>query len=406
MLPRAVWARERVAQQNGKIDLPRDVEGQYGTFSSKMDPQLQSSSKAGGLEYEGKNWMAFADDETLISALTLPGTHDSAACKVSWPFVQTQGMDIRNQLNAGIRYFDLRCGVRNDIVEMVHGPSILGITLSTVLDVIYTWLESHTTEALVVQIKQDRKSERSRIPFAVAIANLVTSTPERWRTGDTTPALGELRGRIQLLRRFLSPNPHAFGIDVMQWPDNPPRPFTIHTWHEFDITIQDHYTSSHPKSLSALVRMKGGDVVDLLTRAAADQDEGNWYINFSSAYEFNFYHQLTPKQISLGGYSGFRWEEGMNSRLRNFLATRPGRQRFGIVAMDFPEGGAEDLILTLIQSNFESQPPRRTWLQLVIEGLLWAFAVFLLIMAATPVTPGRPSPLPQQDFSSTQRLKG
>ncbi|KAI7239337.1 PLC-like phosphodiesterase [Hortaea werneckii] len=401
MLPRALWARDRVAQQKYQSKILQDVEGQYGTFPNKVNYQLQPYPKAGGLEYEGENWMAFADDETLISALTLPGTHDSAAHKISWPFVQTQGMDVRNQLNAGIRYFDLRCGVRNDIVEMVHGPSFLGITLSAVLDVIYTWLESHTTEALVVQIKQDRASERSKVSFPGAIWNLIVSKPERWRTDNTTPTLGDLRGRIQLLRRFTASNLHAFGIDVTQWPDNPSRPFTVHTWHGVNITIQDHYTSLHPKSLRSLVRMKGGDVAELLARAAADQDSRNWYINFSSAYEFNFYHQLTPKQISLGGYSSFRWEEGMNIRLRNFLATRPGRQRFGIVAMDFPEGGAKDLILTLIQSNFESRPPRRTWLQCVIEGILLILAGCLLLMAATPVTPGSPSSLPQQGYSST-----
>ncbi|KAI7162266.1 PLC-like phosphodiesterase [Hortaea werneckii] len=401
MLPRALWARDRVAQQRNQSKILQDVEGQYGTFPNKVNYQLQPSPKAGGLEYEGENWMAFADDETLISALTLPGTHDSAAHKISWPFVQTQGMDVRNQLNAGIRYFDLRCGVRNDIVEMVHGPSFLGITLSAVLDVIYTWLESHTTEALVVQIKQDRASERSKVSFPGAIWNLLASEPERWRTENTTPTLGDLRGKIQLLRRFTASNLHAFGIDVTQWPNNPSRPFTIKTWHEVNITIQDHYTSSHPQSLHSLVRMKSGDVAELLARAAADRDNRNWYINFSSAYEFNFYHQLTPKQISLGGYSSFRWEEGMNIRLRNFLATRPGRQRFGIVAMDFPEGGAKDLILILIQSNFESRPSRRTWLQCVIEGILLILAGCLLLMAATPVAPGRPSPLSQQGYSST-----
>lgn len=400
MLPRALWARERVAQQNEHSEISKDVEGQYGTFSGKVNHQLQPSIQADGLEYEGENWMAFVDDETLISALTLPGTHDSAAHKTSWPFVQTQGMDIRNQLNAGIRYFDLRCGVRNDIVEMVHGPSFLGITLSAVLDVIYTWLESHTTEALVVQIKQDRAPERSKVSFPGAIWNLIASKPERWRTEFTTPTLGDLRGKIQLLRRFTASNLHAFGIDVTQWPDNPLRPFTINTWRGVKITVQDHYTPSRPKSLHSLVRMKGGDVADLLARAATDLDSRNWYINFSSAYEFNFYHQLTPKQISLGGYSRFRWEEGMNIRLRNFLATRPGRQRFGIVAMDFPERGAKDLILTLIQSNFESGPRRRTWSKCVIEGILLILAGCLLIMAATPVTPGRPSTLPQQAYSS------
>nr|POE80916.1 1-phosphatidylinositol phosphodiesterase [Quercus suber] len=108
---------------------------------------------------ESRNWMSTINNRKLMSALTIPGTHDSAAYTRAWPFVQTQVMSINSQLEAGIRFFDLRCGILDDLPVMVHGLLYLGLTLSDVLDVMYTFLEQNETEALIVQIKQDKNPD-------------------------------------------------------------------------------------------------------------------------------------------------------------------------------------------------------------------------------------------------------
>ncbi len=76
--------------------------------------------KSPGTRIDSAQWMAYIDDEVPIAGLTIPGTHDSAAFTNSWPFVATQKMDLREQLDAGIRYFDFRCGLRKDVIEMVQ----------------------------------------------------------------------------------------------------------------------------------------------------------------------------------------------------------------------------------------------------------------------------------------------
>ena len=169
------------------------------------------------LPSEDVAWMARLDDDVLVSSLSIPGTHDSAAYTQPWPFVATQTMNIEEQLNAGIRYFDLRCGIVKNTTEMVHGPRLLGLRLQKVLDTMYKWLDSHTTEGLIVQIKEDRKSEQSTIHFAQSIFENIASRSERWRTANTTPSIGELRGKIQLFRRYNGPSRMAYGIDVTQW---------------------------------------------------------------------------------------------------------------------------------------------------------------------------------------------
>ncbi|KAK0258631.1 hypothetical protein LTR91_013818 [Friedmanniomyces endolithicus] len=341
---------------------------------------LPSNTRSPTVEADaiGERWMHKLDDGIAMSALTIPGTHDSAAYTNAWPFIQTQRMDILGQLNAGIRYLDLRCGLRDDLVEMVHGSAILGLKLSKLLDIMYLWLMSHPSEALVVQVKQDRKSERSTVHFSQAIWCCIAQAPERWRTANTTPVLGELRGKIQLFRRFTGPTLHAYGIDVTQWQDNPTRPFTIYTWHAVQLTIQDHYrpADAEAESLPSLIAKKDGDVVELLDNANANVDPAHWYLNFTSAYEFNLWYQLSPR-----GYWAFRWEGGINPRLREYLRTRKGKRRYGIVAMDFPDTGADDLIAILITSNNEQASDLdRTWRRLFV------MTIWLALVATVTLT--------------------
>lgn len=328
----------------------------------------------------GENWMSGLDDDLLVSALSIPGTHDSAAYTHPWPFVATQRMSILEQLNAGIRYFDFRCGIREDIPEMVHGPSLLGLQLPELLNIMYKWLESHSKEGLIVQIKEDRKPEKSTVHFSHAIFRYIAARSERWRTANTTPSLGELRGKIQLFRRYNGPSLMAYGIDLTEWQDNPSKPFTINTRNSVQLTIQDHYSISDPKPLPDLIAIKGGDVSCLLDRASLDTNAGHWYLNFSSAYEFNWFYQLTPRQVAVGGYYGFQWEDGMNPRLRTFLQVRENRSRFGIVAMDFPDLGADDLIVSIILSNYK---PKEAMLNRAMVIILTMVILMLILFIAS-----------------------
>lgn len=332
-----------------------------------------------------------------MSAITIPGTHDSAAYTYSWPFIATQTLNITAQLNAGIRYFDLRCGLRDNILEMVHGQAILNLRFEQVLADMYAWLAAHPSEALVAQIKRDRKDESSTLHFAQAIVNLLGATPDHWRTATTTPLLGELRGRIQLFRRFESSPAHplgAYGLDVSRWQDNPSRPFTIHTPQNVHLTIQDHYSFSDTLGLPALIARKGGDVSELLDLAATSFERersehgdygpaaSTWFINFTSAFEFNFYYQIPPREIAAGAYWAFRWEDGMNARLRAYLdahtddsraSGQTTKRRFGIVAMDFPEAGAEGLVMGVAMTNFEQREEAK-------KGTLWRLSSVLVVL--------------------------
>ncbi|EMC98857.1 hypothetical protein BAUCODRAFT_145869 [Baudoinia panamericana UAMH 10762] len=256
-----MWAQQRLKGQHEDLGLLSRAEKGYGTMAAHLPRGVKPV--AGGRPV-GETWMSSLDGDIELSAITIPGTHDSAAFTSMFPFIQTQTLNIMQQLNAGIRYLDLRCGLLDNQVEMVHGEAILGLKLSLVLDAMYLWLASHPSEALIVQLKQDRKSERSNVRFAQAIFSCLAQNPQRWRTANTTPKLCELRGRIQLFRRFATTYPCAYGIDVTQWMDNPSHPFTISTKHEVQVTVQDHYSFPDPQPLPSVIATKGGNISQLL----------------------------------------------------------------------------------------------------------------------------------------------
>ena len=337
----------------------------YGSIAEKGEMTYVPPPKETGPLPHLADWMCFLPDAVPISSLSIPGTHDSAAFMSTWPFVSTQTLTTAQQLDAGIRYFDLRCGIVKDEVQMVHGRAVLGLKLADLLMDMYLFLLKHPKEAIIVQLKQDRKDEASTRPFSQLVLDLMHQQSKYWRLETTTPTLGELRGRIQLMRRFTTFQHQRYttGIDLSRWPDNPPLPFTIRTLVGVHLTIQDHYSSTTPESLPNLIAKKGGDVASMLMRASRDTEPWHWYINFSSAYEFNVYYQIPPKDIAVGGYSVFRWVEGINLRLCNFLKARLADvdepQRFGVVVMDFVEKPATDLVKTVIEANFVVPMKRR-----------------------------------------------
>ncbi|PER94275.1 N-acetylmuramoyl-L-alanine amidase [Bacillus cereus] len=83
------------------------------------------------------NWMKDIKDTATLSELSIPGTHDSMAYKTLEPatdHVYTQSMSLEKQLNSGIRFFDMRCKVKDGIFWMRHGVYYLDNKFDFVLE--------------------------------------------------------------------------------------------------------------------------------------------------------------------------------------------------------------------------------------------------------------------------------
>lgn len=74
----------------------------------------------------GSNWMAFLDGNYYLNEINIPGTHDSGTylmAPTKKKFSNDQSLTIAQQLNAGVRYFDLRYGIDGGTIKLYHGNS-------------------------------------------------------------------------------------------------------------------------------------------------------------------------------------------------------------------------------------------------------------------------------------------
>ena len=157
------------------------------------------------------DWMARLDDGKLLSEVTLPGAHDCATANVQLAFVtKCQALPVGGQLDAGIRYLDIRLGADGERLKLMHGftncttsgwPWAGTLMLDDVLDDCYAFLSAHPTETVVFAVKQEHGDE-SVAQFQRLLHAYIDRQPDRWLLTDRIPTVGEARGRIVLLRHY------------------------------------------------------------------------------------------------------------------------------------------------------------------------------------------------------------
>ena len=89
------------------------------------------------------NWMHSLNDDVSLSQLSIPGTHNSGARYETWPGTsQCQDLSIDEQLEAGVRFLDIRCCHRNNTFRIYHGMEDQHLSFDDVLDTCISFLRS------------------------------------------------------------------------------------------------------------------------------------------------------------------------------------------------------------------------------------------------------------------------
>lgn len=182
---------------------------------------------------DGPCWMKYVEDNKFLDELSIPGTHDSGTCSVDNDTepqssqVKCQQDYIPTQLLEGIRYFDIRLG-KGDNPGIDHGMYYLlkkdayFLHLSDVIGYFKTFLNENPSEALIMLASRGN-DEATDESITTAFAKVMADNPNLFYTSSHVPTLGEVRGKIVLLRRFglagNSVSGHTWGLDLTQWDD-------------------------------------------------------------------------------------------------------------------------------------------------------------------------------------------
>jgi 1-phosphatidylinositol phosphodiesterase len=302
------------------------------TFSSckKEDvtsPDLSLKTKevavAQAATVTANSWMTSLPDNSSLAGLTIPGTHDSGARfePVSGT-AKCQNLTIAEQLEAGIRFLDIRCRHIGDAFAIHHGSIYQNMNFNDVLLACTAFLNSHPGESIVMSVKEEYDPSNNTRTFEQTFDTYVQAYSSYWSLGATIPTLGQARGKIVLLRRFGATTTPK-GIDATNWADN--TTFSISNSNA-SLRVQDQYVV--PDNTA-----KWNNITSLLTEAKTT-NPAVLYVNFSSGYKSLIFSIPSITTVS----------NSINPSLTTYFTSNT-HGRFGIIAMDFAEAARTKLVL-------------------------------------------------------------
>lgn len=267
-------------------------------------------------------------DDVSLKDINIPGTHDSATryCQLSL-FAGCQKKSIAEQLRIGVRAFDIRV----DGMTLVHSfckckESFFGkkLTLNKVIGDMFSFLTENPTETIVMLFKMD-KGEDSGKCFSLLYENFIKGKEEKWFLENKIPTLGEVRGRIVLVRRTDSSYEKS-GIDFTMMPDHGGMKETSSS--DFSpngkdtVTVQDRYSLLRKRKWEKAVK-------PLLDES--EKHKNNLILNYLSTAGIPIIPRFNARYVN-----------------RNFLSySMRKRNHYGILMFDFiDESIAEKVIKT------------------------------------------------------------
>ncbi len=312
------------------------------------------------------SWMRYVPDDTSVMNLSIPGTHNSCCVHGLLGVGKTQELDVPDQLNAGIRFLDIRFTHYQDNLCVHHDIICTEKHYGDILTICFNFLRQYPSETILMSVSDESRADEvlgkfapSQIACKLPIADTATPGKNTRSFEDTfnaktwecieglplfynfiaappgsnsvvaSPALtpetrlGDVRGKIVLLRRF--EGSQDVGFDLFYWPEDQCFRSTAPPFYD----IEDRY-------MTPGVDNKFDYVVDHIDKARRG-DPSQLYITFASA--------VGP---TARGYS-----KKINPRLNDYLAeSAPGR--IGIIVMDYFEQPRE-LVSNVIKANVTTE---------------------------------------------------
>ena len=267
--------------------------------------------------------MASLPDSASLAALTIPGTHDSGAIhEPAAGIAKTQTLTFAEQLDAGIRYFDVRCRNFDDQFLIYHGSIDQSQTFDDVLAAMYAFLDAHPHETLIVSVKEELAAQGGTLTFEQLFDQYAARDPARWHLDDSIPTLGAARGKLVLLRRFDATASLGIAAAPAVWTDNA----------TFDIAgppvlhVEDNYIVTDDA-------LKWSAITSLFGEATSLNDPAALYLAYTSGY------QMISGLPNIPSVS-----DTIDAMLDTYFASAPVA-RYGVVVMDFATAARAHAVL-------------------------------------------------------------
>ncbi|KAI0999149.1 hypothetical protein K3495_g9045 [Podosphaera aphanis] len=184
-----------------------------------------------------ERWMSTLQDDIPVSALSIPGTHNSPTCYTALPSVRCQAVGVAEQLQNGVRFLDIRvqperpADPSHDGLILVHSAFPISLTgnkyFCDLMTTVYRFLDASPRETVIISLKREGVGKATDQQLSRILYDHYTRDQRRWFTENRIPLLREVRGKIVLIRRFAldeslrgENDGKGWAIDAESWPDN------------------------------------------------------------------------------------------------------------------------------------------------------------------------------------------
>jgi 1-phosphatidylinositol phosphodiesterase len=213
------------------------------------------------------SWMSKLPSHLPISALSIPGTHNSPTYHKALPSVRCQSVGVKFQLENGVRFLDIRVqpeshdDVSKDGLVLVHSAFPVALTGSkyfrNLVETVFAFLDANPTETVIVSVKREGIGRATDVHLSKILHEHYANDDRRWFTENRIPTLGEVRSKIVLLRRFGidsslqgNNNGQGWAMDGESWPDNCADGLCT----SGEIRVQDFYEVAYHQNIEKKIR--------------------------------------------------------------------------------------------------------------------------------------------------------
>ncbi|HGY1116003.1 TPA: phosphatidylinositol-specific phospholipase C [Providencia rettgeri] len=201
-------------------------------FSPSIFAHLDSAyyrSASDGFTAKPK-WMDTLRDDIMLSEIALPGTHDSAAYKNFVDSVSTQALNFDQQLEYGIRVFDIRVRHTSNAFALHHGSIFLDVMFGDFINSINIFLSKNPSETIIFRLKQETVPDNNNTrPMNKTLEYYIELYKDKYfnlQSMDTK--LGDIRGKYMILSNNAAFHNYGLAYELASIQDN----FHLKTnWH-------------------------------------------------------------------------------------------------------------------------------------------------------------------------------
>jgi len=167
------------------------------------------------LSLHAENWMKRLPDDTYISMLSIPGSHDSGTgngfpgitTSIYGPFgdkyARTQDKNFEEQWNMGIRAFDLRPAVQDNYLNVNHGIMPTKLRFDNALYFLRDKLKENPSEFVIIHLLHASAGDDNSSAYGKRLLELLgrDDLKDFFVEFKSTLTVKEMRGKILLLSR-------------------------------------------------------------------------------------------------------------------------------------------------------------------------------------------------------------